>query len=415
MRIWTGEYHACRPAASSAGQAQLTGVSSSNSTELGYSMRTPQPTQLTGTTEQLLALLSRSRPRPSTIADTTVSLVIRLSPLRAEQGPAAAVLKVARDLLEAEELRTQRCALAEIASHPGLDEEWRELLPRILAFDERTDATVSVESYRPGIDLAEVLGRHPNRVEELTAAALSAIAPLHQSTARFIVVDNVCLLRQWVGEPVADLTHMCRRQDPRLVPALDRLETMLGRALVGRRMPVSWTHGDYTPGNVRVAGLQGPVNGIVGWGGAQEERPALIDEYLIILTASCQVERADLGTVVSERLRAGGLSDPERNALRAACERSDSDIGARERIDERLAILLAWLHHAAALWRKRATQPNHQIWWNTNVTPVLDAVAGWRGFDVSRGAERNAASSSSMTRSPRVDDAAQAQGNEAVG
>ena len=81
--------------------------------------------------------------------------------MRAEQGPAAAVLKVARDLLGAEELRTQRRVLAEIASHPGLDEEWRELLPRILAFDERTDATVSVESYRPGIDLAEVLGATP--------------------------------------------------------------------------------------------------------------------------------------------------------------------------------------------------------------------------------------------------------------
>jgi hypothetical protein len=270
---------------------------------------------------------------------------------------------------------------------------------------------VSVESSRPGIDLAEVLGRHTNRVEELTAAALSAIAPLHQSTARFIVVDNVCLLRQWVGEPVADLTHMCRRQDPRLVPALDRLETMLGRALVGRRMPVSWTHGDYTPGNVRVAGLQGPVNGIVGWGGAQEESPALIDEYLIILTASCQVERADLGTVVSERLRAGGLSDSERNALRAARGRSDTDIGARERIDERFAILLAWLHHAAALWRKRATRPDHRIWLATNVTPVLEAVAAWPEFDVSSG--RAGASSSPMTTSPRVEDAAQAQGNQA--
>ena len=377
-------YHAGRPAASSAGYAHLTGVSSSNSIELGYGTPTPQPTELTGTTEDLLALLSHSRPRPSNIADQTVSRVIRLSLMRAEQGPAAAVLKVARDLLGAEELRTQRRVLAEIASHPGLDEEWRELLPRILAFDERTDATVSVESYRPGIDLAEVLGRHPDRVEELTAAALSAIAPLH------IVVDNVCVLRQSVGEPVADLTHMCRRQDPRLVPALDRLETMLARALVGRRISVSWTHGDYTPANVRVAGLQGPVNSIVGWGGAQGDRPALIDEYLVILTTSCQVERADLGAAVGELLRAGGLSDSERNALRAACERSDTDFGAREHIDERLAILLAWLHHAAALWRKRATQPNHQIWWRTNVTPVLETVAAWRGFDVSGAAARQA-------------------------
>ncbi|MCW2664471.1 MAG: hypothetical protein JWP83_5623 [Mycobacterium sp.] len=310
-----------------------------------------------------------STPQPELVGDTAVIL------LRPEQGPPAAVLKVARGPLRAAELRTQRRVLAELAIHPGLAEEWRELLPRILAFDERADPTVSVESYRPGIDLAKVLARHPNRVEELTAAALSAIAPLHRQTATFVVIDNVCLLRRWVVEPLAGLTDMCRRLDPRLVPEMDRLGTMLRRVLVGRRMPVSWTHGDYTPGNVRVADARGAVTGIVDWGGARPGQPALIDEYLMILTASCQVERAELGTVVAERLRAGGLWDRERNALRAARDRLDADIGDRERIDERVAILLTWLHHVVDLWRKCATHPNHHTWWATNVAPVLDAVA----------------------------------------
>jgi aminoglycoside phosphotransferase (APT) family kinase protein len=273
--------------------------------------------------------------------------------------------------------------LAELAMHPGLDEEWRELLPRTRAFIERTDATVSVESYRPGIDLADVLARRPNRVEELIAAALSAIAPLHRGTATSVIVDDVCVLRRWIIEPLADLTEVCRRLDPHLVPELDRLGVLLRRALLRRRMPVSWTHGNYTPGNVRVAGAQGPVTGIVDWGGAQPRRPALIDEYLMILTATCQVQRTDLGTVVSERLRAGGLSDHQRNALRAARDRSDADVGDRERIDEhineRVAILLTWLHHAADSCRKRATHPYHHIWWATNVAPVLDAVAALTG------------------------------------
>ena len=185
---------------------------------------------------------------------------------------------------------------------------------------------MSVESYRPGIDLADVLARRPNRVEELTAAALRAIAPLHRGTATFVVVDNVCLLRRWVVEPLAGLTDMCRRLDPRLVSEVDRLGTMLRQALVGWRMPVSWTHGDYTPANVRVADIRGPVTGIVDWGGARPGQPAFIDEYLMILMASCQVERTDLGTVVADRLRAGGLSDRERNALRAGRDRPDADI-----------------------------------------------------------------------------------------
>jgi hypothetical protein len=44
---------------------------------------------------------------------------------------------------------------------------------------------------------------------------------------------------------------------------------------------------------------------------------------------------------------------------------------------------LTWLHYVAGLWRKRATHPNQHIWFATNMAPVLDAVAGWRGFDVS--------------------------------
>ena len=353
-----------------------------------------------------------SMPPAELAGDTTVVL------LRPEQGAPAAVLKVARGPLSSAKLRMQRRVLAELAIHQGLDQEWRELLPRILAFDERTNATVSVESYRTGIDLADVLARRPNRVEELTAAALRAIAPLHRGTATSVVVDNVCLLRRWVVEPLARLTDMCRRLDPQLVTEVDRLGTMLRQALVGWRMPVSWTHGDYTPTNVRVADIRGPVTGIVDWGGARPGQPAFIDEYLMILMASCQVERTDLGTLVADRLRAGGLSDRERNALRAGRDRPDADIVHREHIDERVAILLTWLHHAADLWRKCATQPNHHTWWATNVAPVLDAVAAWHEFDVSSvraRAGRRAAGVAPMTTSLPVEDAAPAQENQVDG
>lgn len=333
-----------------------------------------QPTRPAGTTEGLLTVLSRSRLEPSTSAGETVSRVIRLSLLRAEQGPTAAVLKVARSVPGAAELRTQTRVLAELTLHPGLDAEWRGLLPRTLTFDERSDATVSVESYLPGIGLAEVLARRPDRAEELTAAALIAIAPLHRRTSTFVVVDELSLLGQWLVEPLACLTELCRRHDPRLVPEVDRLETILRQAFFRRRMPVTWTHGNYTPRNVRVAGVQGPVTGIVDWGQAGPGRLALIDEYLMILTTSCQVEGADLGTVVTERLRAGGLADRERNALRAARDRSNTDSGDSEGVDERIAILLTWLHHAVDVCRKRPTDRNHDIW-TTTVAPVLNYAA----------------------------------------
>src|ERR1700761_6176128 len=136
--------------------------------------------------------------------------------LHHEQGAPAGVLKVARGVLGPAELRIQRRVLAELAVHHRLDDEWRELVPRILAFNERTDVTTSVESYRPGTDLAAVLARRSNNAAALTTSALAAIAPLHRRTATYVGMDNICYLRRWVIEPLADVTYMCQRLDPRL-------------------------------------------------------------------------------------------------------------------------------------------------------------------------------------------------------
>ena len=308
-----------------------------------------------------------------TLSDISVTLV------GPKHGPPAVVLKLARTALGATELRAQRRILGELATNPRLDEQWRALLPRILAFNENADATLAVESYLPGVDLAELLAREPDRVEELTSAALAAIAPLYRQTATRVVVDDTCLLRRWVDEPLADLTEACRRMDPGVLAEVDRLHVRLREALAGRPMPASWTHGDYTPGNVRLAGAGGPVTGIVDWGGARPARLPLMDEYLMILAASCQIERADLGAVVKARLKAGGLSDRERNALHTAHAVSNGGHGRGQRLDDGLdectAILLTWLHHISEAWRKCGTYRTHPIWWAANVAPVLRAAA----------------------------------------
>ncbi len=316
-----------------------------------------------------------STPPTELVDDTTVFL------LGSDRGSPSAVLKVARGLLGTAELRTQRRVLSELAIHHGLDGAWRELLPRVLAFDERSDATLSVESFLPGIELTEALACHPDRVEELTTAALSAIAPLHRRTTTFVGIDNAIMLWRWLVGPLAGLGHMCRRLDPGRAVKVDRLSRMLRRDVRAWRMPVGWTHGGYTPANILVDGTQGRVTGIVDWGGAGPGRPPLIDEYLLLLTADCQVQGADLGTVVTERLRSGGLLERERNALHAARDRSGTDPGDRDldegRADECVAVVLTWLHHVADLWRRRATRPNHYAWWASNVAPVIDVAAVW--------------------------------------
>jgi len=80
---------------------------------------------------------------------------------------------------------------------------------------------------------------------------------------------------------------------------------------------------------------------------------------------------------------------------------------------------LTWLHHTADLWRKRDTQPNHHIWWATDVAPVLDAVSVWRGLEAKsprvRASRGTGGGGAPMTTSPPVEDAAPAPGHQSDG
>ncbi len=208
-------------------------------------MRSTTPSNGSGGAHYLpigLVDIELSTPPTELVDDTTIFL---LGP--DQEGSPSAVLKVARGLLGTADLRTQRRVLSELAIHPGLDGEWRELLPRVLAFDERAEATLSVESFRPGIDLAEALACQPDRVEELTATALRAIAPLHRRTTTFVGVDNAIMLWRWLVGPLAGLADMCRRLDPVRAVQVNRLSRMLRRDVRAWRMPVGWAHGTSPP------------------------------------------------------------------------------------------------------------------------------------------------------------------------
>jgi len=101
----------------------------------------------------------------------------------------------------------------------------------------------------------------------------------------------------------------------------------------------------------------------------------------MILTASCRLEANAFGAVVSKRLTAGGLSASERNVLAAMGDRPGTGAGDPAGVDERIAILLAWLHHSAAVCRTDADRLKHDRWLASDVAPVLEAVATWHGFD----------------------------------
>ena len=286
-------------------------------------------------------------PRPLT---TIVSRVIRLSQLRVERGPAVAVLKVARDMRE-----PRNC---------GRNAGWSPKLPTnrdsttvggncCRGFWPSTNAPTRLCASSP-TDPESIWPRYSPTPRPLRGAdhrgarCHRAVAPCHGEVDR----RGQPLLRSAMGRRAGvGLAEVCGRLDPGLMPKLERLEGMLARAIVGRRMTVCWTHGDYTPDSVRLAGPRGPVNRIVGWDKAREDRPALIDHVPDDLDRELPAQEADLR-------RRRQPTTHRRRAFRLRAECADAGTGRSgercrdpERIDERVAILLAWLHHSAAVCR----------------------------------------------------------------
>ncbi|OWY79987.1 hypothetical protein B9C99_20175 [Rhodococcus sp. BUPNP1] len=286
---------------------------------------------------------------------------------RSAHGPVA-VLKIARTELAAAELRAQHKALTELHHHHGLG-TWRRHLPRTLFFRSDSDTVTSVETYFPGEDLATMIDRRPDHLDTLVPAAIASIDELHSATAELVVVDEETLA-SWVDGPLQDVASVCRTITPSYLSVVDDLGATLRNALRERVMMVGWTHGDFHAGNVRVSSETGAVSGIVDWGGARRDHPVVLDDYFMILTSSCLIDRSELGTVVRRRLRDGGLSERE-HTIRETAYSSRESLLRGEEPDERIMVLLTWLHHVAVLCRTCTAHSEDRVWWVLNGLPVL--------------------------------------------
>lgn len=139
-------------------------------------------------------------------------------------------------------------------------------------------------------------------VSEITLIASEAVAPLHQLTARRVVVGHAELDR-WVYRPVALLTGA-----PPAHPdhPLAELIGELVRDLEGRTVTVSWIHGDLVADNLRLAltGTQPAALSVslAGWERAGDGALPDVDLALAQLLATAEAEHLDLLAVLDQQL-----------------------------------------------------------------------------------------------------------------
>ncbi|MEM7113926.1 MAG: phosphotransferase [Chloroflexota bacterium] len=297
-----------------------------------------------------------------TVSDVTVLV------LGPKGGRPSAMLKLPRTENGIKSLFGQKLALNELHSHPNL-QEWRELLPRVLADGEVEGQKFFVEQIVPGVDSRDVFDTNERRRRIVTNAAMM-MSQIHQNTASVVLVDDR-LFDRWFAHRFG-LLHEVYAQQTKVgstEAALARLEARLRDNIVGKQLAVSWIHGDFSPGNILVSPDTLGVTGIIDWDLAEANILPHIDLYHLLLATRMMEQSLELGDVVRDLLQGGEWESHETAVLQAAQAALPG-----EAVDDDTLILLTWLWHVTSTLAKSAQYATHWLWGPKNLGQVIDSI-----------------------------------------
>jgi len=273
------------------------------------------------------------------------------------------VLKVGLTHEARRSLSREGAVLSALGDDPRM-ESWRHLLPGLLAEGESEGVGYLLQRALRGRNAVSLLGTA--QVVGLQTVAAQAIGSLHERTG-VSAVAGVARVDRWVAEAVRRVDRAalaCRGTRGRL--ELSRLTADVRTALIGRRLRMSWVHGDFWLGNVLVDADGSTVAGVVDWDSAgSHELPVLDLLHLVVYTRSL-VERRELGGVVRDLVEGEGWTARELSLLRSC----DAQIG-RDAGYSRASLLLCWLRHVASNLAQSKRYLHSHVWLARNVEPVL--------------------------------------------
>jgi aminoglycoside phosphotransferase (APT) family kinase protein len=166
------------------------------------------------------------------------------------------LIRVPRSTVAAARARRNHIALETLAREERLPVEVRRLVPRPILYTKINDFECYVEECIAGSELKPSLGDdlwHPQ--------ASSFLVTLH-THKRFEVLVDEGVYRHHFGEPLETIRRHCEAGWAEGV--LDGVEQSIRRAVAGRTLPLTWTHGDFFHGNC-LSDARGQLTGVVDW------------------------------------------------------------------------------------------------------------------------------------------------------
>jgi O-antigen/teichoic acid export membrane protein/Ser/Thr protein kinase RdoA (MazF antagonist) len=283
--------------------------------------------------------------------------------------PPEALLKLANSDKAVESMKSQKQVISQLRRDERLY-GWNNLMPSVISEGELEGHFYMVEKMLPGMD-ARSLIKKPKERAQMLKAAQEAISELHQHTAATVLVDNE-VMRRWVDDRlmlIRELNSTSHSPLKAYNQGIEKLTEELHQALSGKTLPISWIHGDYSPGNILVSEDGRTVTGIIDWDQATEDVP-MIDMIHLLLSVRILLQKRELGDVIRALLEEeDAWSEDEMALLNAAQSHLPGDV-----VDMRALLLLTWLHHIAANLSKSSRYSTHWLWVTKNVEVVLGSL-----------------------------------------
>ncbi len=271
-----------------------------------------------------------------------------------------ALLKASDTRRSREGLRNQTAVLAALRADRRVG-SWAGLVPFVLAEGEVGGSYFATESRMRGeVGLASLLA--PDRRRRFLSSATTTIGEFHRRTGTLVTVSDE-ELRRFVHAPLDVVRGVVPRA---LHPDVRRLGEALESRLVGRRVSVGWTHGDYNPVNV-LTFPDGRVSAVIDWCDAERDGLQILDVVVFRQLAAVMGGQQELGP----QLLAWLTAEPAH--LHDELRRIQRMLGG-DQIDTRALLLLGWLQHVSTTCRKSGRWAANPVWNRRNLRSVLRAA-----------------------------------------
>lgn len=281
----------------------------------------------------------------------------------------AAYLKVPLTCEAERSLTRHREAIAEVRRVPGLA-SLASLMPRTLAFGFHESGAYHLETALPGRPASGIV--HESQAwNRLAESAARASLRFHMATSRCQTIDRA-LLDRLVGPDVARLRAQAatwprsEHFDQRLL----RLDEALAERLIGRRLRLTWMHGDFWPGNL-LAGDDGTLRGILDWDRCVPDQFPFHDLFHLLTYGRKIARGTEAGEETLDYLFAGRFSAFDRRLVDETCDAlglpGDADF-------LRVMAIIYWLRFAAINLSRYPAFRTDGRWLHKNVFLVLEGA-----------------------------------------